>query len=220
MIDLIKINLLPYREEISQKKKQKFKVMMIAAGLIGLGLCGAVYVGISQAISSQEDRNRFLESEIAKMDEAIKEIATLKAEKADFLAKKQKVEELQNKRFEGARIIDTLNQLLPEGAYITAISAKDENSYEITGKASSDNRIAMFMRVLPSTGIFNQPELLSIEKTDSGQKFVIKTVLNPSAGAPLANVNEQSASSPSDGSDAASSPNAAASEQNSASEGK
>ena len=152
MIDLIKINLLPYREEISQKKKQKFKVMMIAAGLIGLGLCGAAYVGISQAISSQEDRNRFLESEIAKMDEAIKEIATLKAEKADFLAKKQKVEELQNKRFEGARIIDTLNQLLPEGAYITAISAKDENSYEITGKASSDNRIAMFMRVLRRRG--------------------------------------------------------------------
>lgn len=97
MIDLIKINLLPYREEISQKKKQKFKVMMIAAGLIGLGLCGAAYVGISQAISSQEDRNRFLESEIAKMDEAIKEIATLKAEKADFLAKKQKLKSFKTK---------------------------------------------------------------------------------------------------------------------------
>lgn len=202
MTDLIKINLLPYREELSQKEKQKFKVMMMTAGLIGIGLAGLVFVGLNQAISSQEARNTFLEQEIQKTDEAIKEIASLEAEKADFLAKKQKVEELQNKRFEGARIIDTLNQLLPEGAYVLSIASQDGDSYDITGKASSDNRIAMFMRALPTTGIFNQPELLGIEKTDNGQKFVIKTVLNPSAASLGDSVrqseNEQAASSASD----------------------
>ena len=202
MTDLIKINLLPYREELSQKEKQKFKVMMMTAGLIGIGLAGLAFVGLNQAISSQEARNRFLEQEIQKTDEAIKEIASLEAEKADFLAKKQKVEELQNKRFEGARIIDTLNQLLPEGAYVLSIASQDGDSYDITGKASSDNRIAMFMRALPTTGIFNQPELLGIEKTDNGQKFVIKTVLNPSAASLGDSVrqseNEQAASSASD----------------------
>lgn len=202
MTDLIKINLLPYREELSQKEKQKFKVMMMTAGLIGIGLAGLAFVGLNQAISSQEARNTFLEQEIQKTDEAIKEIASLEAEKADFLAKKQKVEELQNKRFEGARIIDTLNQLLPEGAYILSIASQDGDSYDITGKASSDNRIAMFMRALPTTGIFNQPELLGIEKTDNGQKFVIKTFLNPSAASLGDSVrqseNEQAASSASD----------------------
>lgn len=202
MADLIKINLLPYREELRQKEKQKFKVMMMTAGLIGIGLAGLAFVGLNQAISSQEARNTFLEQEIQKTDEAIKEIASLEAEKADFLAKKQKVEELQNKRFEGARIIDTLNQLLPEGAYVLSIASQDGDSYDITGKASSDNRIAMFMRALPTTGIFNQPELLGIEKTDNGQKFVIKTVLNPSAASLGDSVrqseNEQAASSASD----------------------
>ena len=202
MTDLIKINLLPYREELSQKEKQKFKVMMMTAGLIGIGLAGLAFVGLNQAISSQEARNTFLEQEIQKTDEAIKEIASLEAEKADFLSKKQKVEELQNKRFEGARIIDTLNQLLPEGAYVLSIASQDGDSYDITGKASSDNRIAMFMRALPTTGVFNQPELLGIEKTDNGQKFVVRTVLNPSA-APLGDSvrqseNEQAASSASD----------------------
>ena len=202
MTDLIKINLLPYREELSQKEKQKFKVMMMTAGLIGIGLAGLAFVGLNQAISSQEARNTFLEQEIQKTDEAIKEIASLEAEKADFLAKKQKVEELQNKRFEGARIIDTLNQLLPEGAYVLSIASQDGDSYDITGKASSDNRIAMFMRALPTSGIFNQPELLGIEKTDNGQKFVIKTFLNPSAASLGDSVrqseNEQAASSASD----------------------
>ena len=34
MMDLIKINLLPYREELNQKKKQKFNVLMAASGII------------------------------------------------------------------------------------------------------------------------------------------------------------------------------------------
>ena len=176
-MDLIKINLLPYREELNQKKKQKFNAVMAASGLIGVGLSVVAFMGINQAISTQESRNAFLEGEIKTLDTAIAEIASLKAEKEDFLAKKQKVEELQSKRFEGAHIIDTLNQLIPEGAFLLSISSANEKSYEIKGKASSDNRIAMFMKSLPSTMVFGQPELLGIKKTDNGQEFVVKADL-------------------------------------------
>ena len=177
MMDLIKINLLPYREELNQKKKQKFNAVMAASGLIGVGLSVVAFMGINQAISTQESRNAFLEGEIKTLDTAIAEIASLKAEKEDFLAKKQKVEELQSKRFEGAHIIDTLNQLIPEGAFLLSVSSANEKSYEIKGKASSDNRIAMFMKSLPSTMVFGQPELLEIKKTDNGQEFVVKADL-------------------------------------------
>ena len=176
-MDLIKINLLPYREELNQKKKQKFNAVMAASGLIGVGLSVVAFMGINQAISTQESRNAFLEGEIKTLDTAIAEIASLKAEKEDFLAKKQKVEELQSKRFEGAHIIDTLNQLIPEGAFLLSVSSANEKSYEIKGKASSDNRIAMFMKSLPSTMVFGQPELLGIKKTDNGQEFVVKADL-------------------------------------------
>lgn len=178
MMDLIRINLLPYREELNQRKKQKFKVVMTVSGIIGIGLLAVAFMGINQAIATQESRNAFLEDEIKTLDTAIVEIASLKAEKENFLAKKQKVEELQSKRFEGARIIDTLNQLLPEGAFLLSISSTDGKSYEIKGKASSDNKIAMFMRTLPSTMVFEQPELLEIKKADDGQEFIIKSDLN------------------------------------------
>ena len=160
-MDLIKINLLPYREELNQKKKQKFNAVMAASGLIGVGLSVVAFMGINQAISTQESRNAFLEGEIKTLDTAIAEIASLKAEKEDFLAKKQKVEELQGKRFEGAHIIDTLNQLIPEGAFLLSVSSA----------------IAMFMKSLPSTMVFGQPELLGIKKTDNGQEFVVKADL-------------------------------------------
>ena len=203
MMNLIKINLLPYREELSQKKKQKFNVMMAASGLIGVGLSVVAFVGINQAISTQESRNSFLEGEIKTLDRAIAEIASLKAEKEDFLAKKQKVEELQSKRFEGAQIIDTLNQLIPEGVFLISVSSSDEKNYEIKGKASSDNRIAMFMKSLPSTMLFEQPELLEIKKTDNGQDFVIKSdlitpknkILDAGAGIAIDSASSESASS-------------------------
>ena len=203
MMNLIKINLLPYREELSQKKKQKFNVMMAASGLIGVGLSVVAFVGINQAISTQESRNSFLEGEIKTLDRAIAEIASLKAEKEDFLAKKQKVEELQSKRFEGAQIIDTLNQLIPEGVFLISVSSSDEKNYEIKGKASSGNRIAMFMKSLPSTMLFEQPELLEIKKTDNGQDFVIKSdlitpknkILDAGAGIAIDSASSESASS-------------------------
>ena len=203
MINLIKINLLPYREELNQKKKQKFNVLMAASGIIGIGLSVVAFLGINQAISAQESRNAFLEGEIKILDTAIAEIASLKAEKEDFLAKKQKVEELQSKRFEGAQIIDTLNQLIPEGVFLISVSSSNEKNYEIKGKASSDNRIAMFMKSLPSTMLFEQPELLEIKKTDNGQDFVIKSdlitpknkILDAGAGIAIDSASSESTSS-------------------------
>ena len=199
MMDLIKINLLPYREELNQKKKQKFNVLMAASGIIGIGLAVVAFLGINQAISAQESRNAFLEGEIKILDTAIAEIASLKAEKEDFLAKKQKVEELQSKRFEGAQIIDTLNQLIPEGVFLISVSSSNEKNYEIKGKASSDNRIAMFMKSLPSTMLFEQPELLEIKKTDNVIKSDLITpqnkILDAGAGIAIDSASSESASS-------------------------
>lgn len=178
MIELIKINLLPYREEIQQKKKQQFKTLMLFALLVGIGLSALAYLGIGNAVSSQEKRNEFLSQQIVKLEEDLLEINKLQKEKEDFLSRKQKVEELQEKRFQAAYIIDTLNVLIPEGAYLTAINAENPTTYTISGKATSDNKIAMFMRSIPSTGIFMQPELLNIKKVDNAQEFTLKVLLN------------------------------------------
>ena len=180
MIEFVKITLLPYREEIKQRKKQQFKVLMLSALLIGAGLLVLTYLTINNAISRQEDRNALLGKEIEKLDKALGEILKLQQEKENFLSKKQKVEELQEKRSQAAYIIDSLNVVTPDNSYLTALEAESSTSYKITGRASSDNKIAMFMRSLPSTGVFAQPELLSIKKIDNYQEFTLKVLLNNS----------------------------------------
>ena len=180
MIEFTKINLLPYREEIKQSKKQQFNILMLSALLVGVGLSVLAYVSINSAISNQESRNQFLETEISKLDTDLGEIKKLQQEKENFLAKKQKVEELQEKRSQAAYIIDTLNVLTPENTYLTAVNAENPSTYTITGRAMSDNKIAMLMRALPSTGVFSQPELLSIKKNDNYQEFTLRVLLNQS----------------------------------------
>lgn len=177
MIELTKINLLPYREEILQKKKKQFNMLMLLALLIGIGLAGITFLTISNMIGSQEARNALLESKITELDTDLGEIKKLQQEKTDFLSKKKKVEELQEKRFQAASIIDSFNVLIPESTYITSVVADSPTSYTISGRAISDSKIAQFMRSLPSNGIFAQPELVSIKKVDNYQEFTLKVLL-------------------------------------------
>ena len=189
MTELIKINLLPYREEIKQRKRQQFKILMLSSLLIGIGLSAIAYLAINSAISDQESRNAFLEAEIIKLDNDLGEIKKLQQGKEKFLAKKQKVDELQEKRSQAAYIIDSLNVVIPDNTYITSLDAENPTSYKITGRAISDNKIAMFMRSLPSTGIFTQPELLEIKKIDNYQEFNIKSMIG-SASIPVKSERE------------------------------
>ena len=178
MIELTRITLLPYREEIKQRKQQQFKVLMLGAFAVGLGLAAATYLGSDSAISNQEGRNNFLQTEIDRLDRELGEIDKLQQEKEAFLAKKLKVEELQEKRYQAAYILDSLNALTPDNTYLTALEAESPTSYKISGHAVSDNKIAVMMRSLPSTGIFLQPELLSIKKVDNYQEFTLKSSIN------------------------------------------
>lgn len=180
MIPLIQLNMLPYREEQDKQKKAQFTRLMVFSGLVGVGLLVLTYLSLSGMILNQESRNQQLTDGIAQLDIQIKEVETLEAEKRDFLARKAKVEELENKRFEAARMIDSLNTVAPEGVYLTGIKAKDVSTYTLSGKATSDSKIADFMRVIPSTNVFGQPSLDSINKVESVQEFELTVAVSAS----------------------------------------
>lgn len=176
---LIKINMLPYREQQDLQKQAAFKRMMLLAFAVGVGLAIFTYLSLQGMTLTQEARNEELKQGIAALDEQIKEVQTLRNEKAVFLARKRKVEELENKRFEAARMIDSLNAMTPEGVYLTSIKATGADEYTLTGKATSDSKIADFMRVIPDTQMFNQPSLARINKVDNLQEFELNVKVQP-----------------------------------------
>lgn len=179
MNNLIKINLLPYREEMNKRKQQQFKTLMYGAVLTGVAAVAATYLFIDNMINNQSERNTLLETSIAHLDTELSEIQKLKQEKDVFLIKKNKIEELQLKRLQAAKILDSLNEAVPESTYLTSLDAVTADSYRLNGRTSSDNRVAAMMRAMPNTGIFKQPELLSIKKNNSYQEFTLQATLQP-----------------------------------------
>lgn len=179
MNNLIKINLLPYSEEMNKRKQQQFKTLMYGAVLTGVAAVAATYLFIDNMINNQSERNTLLETSIAHLDTELSEIQKLKQEKDAFLIKKNKIEELQLKRLQAAKILDSLNEAVPGSTYLTSLDAVTADSYRLSGRTSSDNRVAAMMRAMPNTGIFKQPELLSIKKNNSHQEFTLQATLQP-----------------------------------------
>ena len=177
MIKLIGLNLLPYREIERKKKLDAFKRFMLMSVLAGIVAAGVVWFLLSQAIGKQEDRNQLLKTNIAELDKQIKEVEELEQRKREFIARKEKIEELQHERFQVAMMFNDLNRIMPEGAFLTHIQSNDGKTYNLTGVALSDSKVAAFMRSLPSTGVFSVPQLVEIRTEKGVQKFTISSKL-------------------------------------------
>ena len=103
-----KINLLPHREERRKRARVHFAVMGGMTAALGLVIVGAVWAYYAQGISSQEDRNKHLKSEIAKLDKEIEEIKEVKDKIAALLARKNVIETLQTDRVQTVYLLDEL----------------------------------------------------------------------------------------------------------------
>lgn len=183
-MNLIKVNLLPYREMREAKLKKQFQLIMALGAIAGVVAAGVVYMGLSQMLDNQHKRNTTIEEGLKALDKDLAAIKDLQKRKEDFLLRKSKVEELDNKRFEGARIVDSLNQLVPDGVHLLSLQGKYNggtlsNDYTITGRALTERHVGMFMEALPSTGVFDTPVLGNIKQNEEvkAQEFALNTKL-------------------------------------------
>lgn len=168
---MIRINLLPHREEKRKARMTRFVVLAAGAALVGAVVIGMSYVWLSTLISTQDSRNQFLSDENAKLDKQIAEIETLKKERQALLDRKKVVERLQANRSESVKILDQLTRQTPEGVFLTDVLQKDD-VLTISGNAQSNARVATFMRSLADSTVFTHesPNLIqSSAATVNGQ---------------------------------------------------
>ena len=159
---MILINLLPHREVARQRRKQQFNVMLVLSVIAGALIGFAVYLGYQAKIAEQEARNAFLTSEIAKLDEQIKEISTLEAEIQALAARKKSVEDLQSDRNLPVYLLSELVSQTPDGVYLTSL--KQENKLiTVQGIAQSNERVSDLLRRLSGESEWlTRPELIEI----------------------------------------------------------
>ncbi len=160
---MARINLLPWREWEREKRKQEFLVNL-ALVLLGAGL--AVFAWgwqLDGAIEQQTARNKVLTTEIAQLDEKIKEISTLRREREELLSRMRVIQDLQGNRPVIVRVFDELVRTMSKGVYYEELSMSGAD-LAVSGTAESNNRISSLMRNLDTSGWFQNPNLKSIKE--------------------------------------------------------
>lgn len=167
---MILINLLPHREEKRRLRKQAFFAGMglsVAAGALIVALAYGVQ---AQMISSQQERNQYLRSAIAKLDEEIKDVSALKAEIESLKARQRAVEDLQTGRNMPVYLLNELVAQTPEGIYLTAIR-QNGRTVQVSGMAQTNERVSEFLRNTGARSTWlERPELVEIKASNQAAK--------------------------------------------------
>lgn len=159
---MILINLLPHRAVARKRQKDQFFTQLGLSALLGGVICGAVFTWYQGQIAAQQSRNQFLQTEIAKLDAEIKDIANLQREIASLRARQTAVENLQGDRNLPVHLLDELVARLPDGIYLK--SMKQENqSVLLVGVAQSQERVSELLRNLSNNSPWLvRPDLVEI----------------------------------------------------------
>lgn len=161
---MVRINLLPHREQKRQARQRQFLSLAIGLAILGITVVGLGHVLIAAQIDNQNSRNNLLKTEIAKLDEQIKEIDRLRDQTQALLARKQVVETLQANRTEAVHLLDQLVRQLPDGVYLKTVK---QNGARVTlvGYAQSNARVSTLMRNIENSPWLTSPELIEIRAT-------------------------------------------------------
>lgn len=174
---MIRINLLPHREEKRKALRQQFFALSGLIAVLAILIIVLVHGVISGYISQQERKNEFLKKEIAALDKEIDEIKRLKEQTNALLSRKGVIESLQGSRAETVRLFNELARQVPAGIYLKSIK-QSGNRIGITGYAQSNARVSTLMRNLEASPLMERPDLVEIKSVPLGNRRYAEFNLN------------------------------------------
>ncbi len=180
---MVKINLLPWREERRQQLTKEYFILLAIGGLIAALIVGSVWYVYDHNIKFQNQRNNRLTQQILQLDQEISEIDDLEKVRDNLLARKNVIEELQANRTQMVHLFDELVKTIPNGVFLENIK-QNGNTILLEGYAQSHSRVSSYMRRIENSKWFKPPEVEFIRADETyethEQKFKLSAKLvNP-----------------------------------------
>ena len=170
-----RINLIPWREAERKRKRQEFGVGVLGAFIAAAVITFLVNLQMNAAIDSQNEKNQYLNDEIAKLDKQITEILALEEEKRRLKARIDVIEKLELSRPEIVHLFDQLVRTIPDGVNLTNLKQNDRR-LTLKGLAQSSTRVASYMRNIDASEWLKDPALDILEtkgSTDGSSEFTL-----------------------------------------------
>ena len=159
---MIRINLLPHREEAKKAKREQFYVLTGLVSVLAALIVFAIYTLIDGQINLQAGNNDFLKQEIAVLDKQLDQIKRLKEQTQALLSRKQVIENLQRDRGETVYLLSEMVKQVPEGVYIRTLK-QESLKVSLTGYAQSNARVSALMRNIDASPWLEKPQLIEVK---------------------------------------------------------
>lgn len=176
----VRINLLPWREEIRQTRRREFFIWCGIAAAAAAVLVFLVYLAINESISAQNDSNQVLRDEITKLNNQIGQIRDLKNRLDAMNKQKGIVEALQKDRADTVFLMQGLLKIVPDKVFINDIK-QDGKLITLNCTASDASGVIQFIENINASDFAINPQLLVSEATKLEIKQRQSKDANPSA---------------------------------------
>jgi type IV pilus assembly protein PilN len=169
------LNLLPWREAARKDSQKKFVVMVVSSIVVAASTVFGAFTFYQNQISKQDERNKYLQTEIKTLDKTIAEIKKLDVTRKALLDRITIIEDLQSTRPGIVHLFDEMVKSLPKGMYLTSLEQK-KNKIKLEGKAESNARVSSYMNRLDmspwlSSSALNIISIDTRKKTDRLRNF-------------------------------------------------
>lgn len=176
---MARINLLPWRDELREKRKKEFIAICIGAALIGVLAVALAWFYYNQKLEDQEQANQLITSTNQNLDVQLKSLEGLEKQRDAIIERMKLIQGLQGQRPIAVRLIDEMVRVTPTNLYITKF-ARTGDKFTIEGKAESPNTVAEFLRNLEASPWYRNAfmnSFLAVEdKKDKAPSSVVPRV--------------------------------------------
>ena len=190
-MSMTRINLLPWREEDRQRKKKDFLMMLVMTGILAAAIVGLIHFQMQAKIDYQLSRNRFLQNEIKKLDDEIKEISELQKVRRSLIERMEVIQDLQRSRPSIVHLFTEIVSTVPNGVYLKTLQQTGGNLL-VNGEAESNARVSTYMRNLADSDWLKDPNLSVIEIEDITVNRISTFTLTVKQTSPDATEEEES----------------------------
>ena len=164
---MARINLLPWREQLREQRKQQFIATLLGVLLLGAGLVFLADQVLNRMMDHHQARNNLLRQEISALDARIKEISELRKKRQELIERTRVIQDLQGNRPIVSRVFDQLVRTIPDGVYFSSVKMTGKN-IAVEGTAENNNMISSLMRNHDASEWLTLPNLTEVRTVEEG----------------------------------------------------
>jgi len=161
---MIKLNLLPIKEDKYKNIGQTFFIISIAAMMIFVVTIIGHLSYLSKLEKERKDSLAKLEVHIVEMKRNIKKINELKKKKKGLEEKIEMIVRLQNENIGPVKVLDEISMKIPSNKiWINSLSLQ-KSKLNFQGRTLENKEVADFMKRLEKSSFFSNVQLRKIQK--------------------------------------------------------